>query len=218
MKASMPPSAQTSAPAVATGSKRRSPFAAAVVCLFAFATLAAAPPPQEHPKPLPEGDSGIAARYPCDAEIARDPHVLFTEDFEEGSLDAVTARWTEVSNKNGEVLALSATCRPAAPDSAALEMTATRGKNAGGHLWKLFKPGVDVMYARFLREVRRGPPVRPSLHEDRRVARFAAVAAGRSRLPPRRHDAVFRRASSPAAAGGAGTRRARGSSTRTGTT
>jgi hypothetical protein len=32
--------------------------------------------------PLPEGDAGIAARYPLDREIARDPAVLFHDDFE----------------------------------------------------------------------------------------------------------------------------------------
>ncbi len=35
--------------------------------------------------PLPDGDQGIAARYPGDIGIAKDPAIVFVEDFEEES-------------------------------------------------------------------------------------------------------------------------------------
>lgn len=44
--------------------------------------------------PLPEGGSGVAARHPGDAGIARDPAVLFHDDFETVSTAAdLAARW-----------------------------------------------------------------------------------------------------------------------------
>lgn len=47
--------------------------------------------------PLPEGNSGIAARYPGDKGIAGDPAVLFFDDFESYSgASALTTRWNEV--------------------------------------------------------------------------------------------------------------------------
>jgi hypothetical protein len=47
--------------------------------------------------PLPEGNSGIAAKYPGDKGIAGDPAVLFFDDFESYSgASALTTRWNEV--------------------------------------------------------------------------------------------------------------------------
>src|SRR5688572_2957339 len=46
---------------------------------------------------LPEGASGIAARYPADAGIAADPAVVFAEDFESvGSVADLWSRWSNV--------------------------------------------------------------------------------------------------------------------------
>jgi len=45
------------------------------------------------PAALPEGDQGIAAKYPGDQGIAADPAVVFHEDFE---LDNLRARWDNV--------------------------------------------------------------------------------------------------------------------------
>jgi hypothetical protein len=50
---------------------------------------------------LPEG-LGLAARYPGDRGIAKDPAVVLTEDFEEGSIEAVIQRWENVGNKDGK--------------------------------------------------------------------------------------------------------------------
>ena len=47
--------------------------------------------------PLPEGNSGIAARYPGDVGIGSDPAVIFADDFESyASASGLTTRWSDV--------------------------------------------------------------------------------------------------------------------------
>ena len=48
-----------------------------LVCIFLGAIAFA-----QAPSPLPSGNSGIASKYPGDANIKSDPAVLFTDDFE----------------------------------------------------------------------------------------------------------------------------------------
>jgi len=133
------------------------PAAAAFVCAACW-LAAGASGAEGAPAAAPEGGAGIAARYAGDAGIARDPEVLFVEDFEEGSLEAVSKRWTETKNPKGEVLALSDDVPPGSPGKKSLAMTSTKGQNTGGHLWKLFKPGVDEMYGRFCVKFSKGHP------------------------------------------------------------
>ncbi len=46
---------------------------------------------------LPEGNAGIAAKYPGDTGIGANPAVVFADDFESyGSAAQLTSRWTEV--------------------------------------------------------------------------------------------------------------------------
>jgi hypothetical protein len=46
--------------------------------------------------PLPEGNSGLAARYPADVGIASDPAVIFADDFESYSgVAGLTGRWNQ---------------------------------------------------------------------------------------------------------------------------
>ena len=54
---------------------------------------------------LPEGSTGIAARYPGDTGIEQDPRVVFVEDFEQPSMDQVKVRWEAV--KADSTLSLS---------------------------------------------------------------------------------------------------------------
>lgn len=90
---------------------------------------------------------GIAAKYPGDAGIERDPAVLFAENFETGTVEQVGKRWDEVSNKGGKVLALSSDV-PKSSGKRSLQMTGTLGENSGGHLYTRF-PGVDKAFLRF---------------------------------------------------------------------
>src|SRR5579885_2435106 len=41
------------------------------------------------------GGTGIAAKYPCDMGIDKDPDVVFVENFEEGSVSALTMRYED---------------------------------------------------------------------------------------------------------------------------
>ncbi|MEP7110438.1 MAG: hypothetical protein ABI760_20755, partial [Ferruginibacter sp.] len=57
-------------------------------------------PPIESPlsplEPMPEGNTGIASRYPGDVGIGSDPAVLFADDFESYTTVAdLTGRWNE---------------------------------------------------------------------------------------------------------------------------
>jgi hypothetical protein len=92
---------------------------------------------------------GIAAHHPGDREIATDSAVLFAEDFEEATIADLNTRWTEAKNPANEVFAFSDDVPTGSSGKHSLRMTATKGKNDGGHLWKLFDHGVDTMYARF---------------------------------------------------------------------
>ncbi|MFO7898086.1 MAG: hypothetical protein R6V58_03385, partial [Planctomycetota bacterium] len=42
---------------------------------------------------LPEGRNGIAAKYPGDKDLAKDPDVLFVETFDAPKLGTVLKRW-----------------------------------------------------------------------------------------------------------------------------
>jgi len=97
---------------------------------------------------LPE-KSGLAAAYPGDVGIEKNPAVVFTENFEKGTLDELFRRWTESSNKNGKVMAFSSDVAGESTGRRSLQMTATRGENSGGHLFKVLSPGHDELYIRF---------------------------------------------------------------------
>ncbi len=92
-------------------------------------------------------EPGIAARYPGDRQIGRDPAVLLHEDFETGDLADLARRWTEISNKDNAALALT----QGGPDGSrrCLQITATLGKNTGGHLYRKLPRECDALYARF---------------------------------------------------------------------
>src|SRR5438552_18950143 len=50
------------------------------------------------PPAPPSGEARLADRYPCDRGIAGDPAVVWAENFEEGSVAAVTARYNAHKN------------------------------------------------------------------------------------------------------------------------
>lgn len=95
------------------------------------------------------GVAGVAARYPGDAGIERDPAVLFAEDFEKATLADLGKRWSETSNKDGKVMELVPQSPPGAGGARSLQVTATLGENTGGHLYKRLPLGVDKLHARF---------------------------------------------------------------------
>src|SRR5947207_2983432 len=86
------------------------------------------------PMSMPEGP-GLSASYPRDRGIGRDPHVLFTENFETGTLEQIGNRWGSIRNDGGNVLAFSRDVPPHSAGRRSLQMTATLGENTGGHLY-----------------------------------------------------------------------------------
>jgi hypothetical protein len=97
---------------------------------------------------LPEG-AGLAARYPGDTGLESDPDVIFAEDFERGTVAQIGARWGDISNRGGRVMALSADVPPGSRGKRSLQMTARVAENTGGHLYTVLKPGLDRAFLRF---------------------------------------------------------------------
>jgi hypothetical protein len=104
----------------------------------------------------------LADRYPCDQGIGSDPDVVWHEDFEAGSLPAVTARYSDLNNPGTMALVGN---KPAASCG-----VASMGLTAGGpasaddatHLFKkLLKPdgsGYDELYVRWYVKYQAGVP------------------------------------------------------------
>jgi hypothetical protein len=90
--------------------------------------------------------AGLAAKYPGDKGIARDPAVVFAEGFEVDSVEALKARWDQV---NTEITSLSEERPAASGGRKSLLFTHVGGKGDGGHLYRILKPGFDQLYLRF---------------------------------------------------------------------
>jgi hypothetical protein len=95
---------------------------------------------------LPEGDAGIAAKYPGDAGVEKDPAVVFAEDFEVPSIDGLKGRWNQVNTK---ITSLSDDVPPASRGKRSILFTHIGGEGNGGHLYKSFRPGFDQLFLRF---------------------------------------------------------------------
>ena len=104
---------------------------------------------QESRAALPDGGSGVAAKYSGDVRIERDANVLFAENFEGGSLEDLGKRWNEILNKDGKVLAFSDDLPPGSSGKRSMQMTGTLGENSGGHLYTVLQRGVDRAFLRF---------------------------------------------------------------------
>lgn len=90
--------------------------------------------------------STLADRYPCDRGIASDPAVVWAENFEEGSVSAVTSRYDSHNNDAG--MALVADRPGASCGAASMKFTAGGGASATD-LYKLLLPGHDEYFVRW---------------------------------------------------------------------
>jgi hypothetical protein len=95
------------------------------------------------------GNLGIAARYPGDEGIAADPAVVFSDNFERSAVSDLASRWTSILNPDYSVLKMVEDSTAPTPGKRCLQMTATKGHDTGGHLWKLLDEGQERLYARF---------------------------------------------------------------------
>ena len=104
--------------------------------------------PAQAGSPLPEG-VGLAAKYPGDRNLHRDPAVLFAEDFEAACLAEVIQHWTEAKNPRQEGIRLVEDAPAGSPGRQAVEMIAHPDRDTSAHLYKLLPRGVDRCFARF---------------------------------------------------------------------
>lgn len=92
------------------------------------------------------GTQFLSGRYPCDAGIASDPAVVWAENFEEGSVSAVTSRYNDYKNPSGMALVAD---RPAGScGTSAMRFTAG-GANPATDLYKHLPTGQDELYVRW---------------------------------------------------------------------
>jgi len=97
----------------------------------------------------------LADRYPCDRGIAGDPAVVWAENFEEGSVAAVTARYDSHNNDAGMLLVAD---RPAGSCGAASVKFTAGGAASATDLYKLLLPGHDEYFVRWYVKYQPGAP------------------------------------------------------------
>ncbi len=117
------------------------PTHARIVVLIALLLFVANP--AQSARPI----HGLAQMYPGDVGLARDPNVVFVEDFEAGSVDEVVARWESVKNRQG--LSLSTDSPAGSHGGHSLLMTHVGGAGTGAHLYRRLTPGYDKLHVRF---------------------------------------------------------------------
>ena len=97
--------------------------------------------------PLPEGDTGLAAKHPNDIGLASDPEVVMTEDFEAvtGSVLTVGPKWDNVYGK----VAITQTPANVHGGTRAAEIVHLTPENTHG-AWRDFgTSGYDELYLRY---------------------------------------------------------------------
>jgi hypothetical protein len=100
---------------------------------------------------LPQGNTGIAARYPQDAGIGSDPAVIFADDFESyGSVAGLTApgRWNQAFQASNIRLATGAGNFYGGTKSLELTLPQTSGE-VSNELNKFLNPTQDTVFVRF---------------------------------------------------------------------
>src|ERR1043165_2003946 len=95
----------------------------------------------------PETPPSLAAKYPGDTGIEKDPKVIFTENFDDVSADALKKRWESV--KDPQIMSSADDVPAGAANKHSLLMTHIGGKGDGGALYRRLPKGQDQVYARF---------------------------------------------------------------------
>lgn len=104
------------------------------------------------PQPLPEGDQGIAARYPGDRGIDADPAVLFHDDFESGDL---RKKWDNSFQKAH--IRITEAPKDVHLGARALEFTVPRQEaELSNGVVKDLDKGQDVVFLRYYSKFERG--------------------------------------------------------------
>ena len=90
--------------------------------------------------------ASLAEKYPGDIGIASDPNVVFVENFEEGSIPAVAARWESVQKP--DIMSLVPDTPLLSSGSHSILLAHVEGQTSG-HLYRRLSPGYDQLYVRF---------------------------------------------------------------------
>ncbi|SPP64964.1 hypothetical protein NITLEN_20604 [Nitrospira lenta] len=102
-------------------------------------------------RPLPQdplaAQVGLAAQYPGDAGIERDPAVLFAEDFDHAPLTAILARFSD--RKRPASFSLAHDGPSVSPGQYALKIASVGGVSTGGTLYKRLAKNYDLLYFRY---------------------------------------------------------------------
>jgi len=103
--------------------------------------------------PIPEGNTGLAAKYPGDVGIEKDPDVVFVADFE-GSVDEICSHWDQVAGQ--PIMSKSDEVPPGSGGRQSLLLTrvagGTNGYTGGGKFSRWLKDeqgnGYDQLFYR----------------------------------------------------------------------
>lgn len=96
---------------------------------------------------LPEGNQGIAAQFQNDNGIQNHSAILFTENFEESTINEMLARWEEKQNVSD--MSFSPDVPQTSGGKQSYLTTHTGGKGNGAHLYRRLLPGHKQVFARF---------------------------------------------------------------------
>jgi hypothetical protein len=91
-------------------------------------------------------EKGIAARYPGDQGIEKDPQVIFAENFEIESIEQLKTRWETV--RNSEVMSLDSQLPPNSSGKKSLLVSQRQEKGTGADLYRRLDAGYDRVFAR----------------------------------------------------------------------
>jgi len=95
--------------------------------------------------------AGLAEQYPGDVGIESDPNVIFVENFEEGSVSSVIARWD--SYKRSDHMSLVSDVPGPSYGAASLLMTHVGGDGTAIDLYTRLLPGYEKLYFRFYAKI-----------------------------------------------------------------
>ncbi len=93
------------------------------------------------------GSGWLSEQYPGDVGIENDPDVVWTENFEEGSVAAITDRYD--SSQNAAGMALEADVPAGSSGAASLRMTSSGAGANATDLYKNLGAGHDELYVRY---------------------------------------------------------------------
>lgn len=116
--------------------------------------------------PLPEGSTGIAAKYPGDLGIGNDPTVLFADDFEDCTSPAdLRKRWSASFGEPSMRITREAADLHTGKQALEFVMPQQATPQSSG-LHKIFADGQDVVFLRFYSKFEKGfdYPLETSCH------------------------------------------------------